>query len=104
GTATIVNQFGGTTVFRDSSSAMNANITNLPAGGGFPGGSTLFFNNSSAGNAVIINKSAAGSNPLFPVGLGFFDNSTAGNATIINSSGGLIAFGVPFFIGGINPL
>jgi autotransporter-associated beta strand protein len=98
GTATIVNQFGGTTVFNDSSSAMNANITNV-----FTGGSTLFFNNSSAGNAIITNKSAAGSLPLFPVGLGFFDNSTAANATIVNSSGGLIAFGTPFSFGGFNP-
>src|SRR6202043_4087073 len=51
GTATIVNQFGGTTIFNNSSSAMNANITNMASGG-----STLFFNNSSAGNAVITNN------------------------------------------------
>ena len=91
GTATIVNQFGGTTIFNDSSSAMNASITNAVTGG-----STLFFNNSSAGNAVITNNSSTGS--IFPIGLGFFDNSTAGNATIVNNSGGLIAFGIPFGI------
>jgi autotransporter-associated beta strand protein len=95
GTAAIVNQFGGTTVFNDSSSAMNANITNLSTGG-----STLFFNNSSAGNAVITNHSSSGS--VLPVGLGFFDNSSAGNATIINSKGGFVAFGKPFFLGGID--
>jgi autotransporter-associated beta strand protein len=90
GTAAIVNQFGGTTVFNDSSSAMNAKITNSGIGD-----STLFFNNSSAGNAVIINKSPFGSNPSFPTGLGFFDNSTAANATIVNSGLGLVAFGSP---------
>jgi autotransporter-associated beta strand protein len=94
GTATIVNQFGGVTVFNGSSSASNANITNLPISL-FPGGSTLFFDNSSAGNAMITNNSAAGSVFGFPVGLGFFNSSTAGNATIVNSSGGLIAFGHP---------
>jgi autotransporter-associated beta strand protein len=95
GTATIVNQFNGLTVFTGSSSALNANITNLSTGG-----STLFFGNSSAGNAIITNNSAAGSVPALPVGLGFFGASNAGNATIVNSAGGFTAFGVPFFVGG----
>jgi autotransporter-associated beta strand protein len=79
GTAAIVNQFGGTTVFNDSSSAMNANITNLSTGG-----STLFFNNSSAGNAVITTNDGGA--------VAFFDRSTGGNAQFITSGAGFVDF------------
>jgi autotransporter-associated beta strand protein len=79
GTATIVNQFGGKTVFNNSSSAMNANITNAATGG-----STLLFNGSTAGNATIITNSGGS--------VGFFDNSTGGNAQFITNGTGFVDF------------
>jgi autotransporter-associated beta strand protein len=90
GTATIVNQFGGTTAFRNSSSAMNANITNMSTGG-----STRFFDTSSAGNAVITTNSGAFTS--------FFDNSNGGKAQFITNVGGIVDFSGSSGLGPIGP-
>jgi autotransporter-associated beta strand protein len=70
--STIANQSGGQTGFSDSSNAGKAIIVNRY------GGSTFFGNNSNAGNANITN--GFGGNTYFG------GNSSAGNATITNNS------------------
>jgi autotransporter-associated beta strand protein len=86
-TQTIINDAGGTTNFRNSSTAGNATI--IINGDGTLGGSgfTNFRDNSSAGNATINNNAPAIPAPgglQFPT-LTFQDSARAGAATITNS-------------------
>ena len=84
---------GGTTYFRDGTSAGGVAITN--------NGSLYFEDNSTAGNATILNlaglyfnghNSTAGDANIANYGvLSFYDNSTGGSATITNRA--LLSFG-----------
>jgi hypothetical protein len=72
GSASITNNGSGTIVFRNTSTAGNASITNT-------GGATAtiqFLNTSTAGNAAITNNRT----------LSFSDSSTAGNASLVNNA------------------
>jgi outer membrane autotransporter protein len=81
GTATIINNSGGSTTFVQFTSAASANITNNSGGG------TTFEENSTAANAHITNNSGGG--------LTFFAGApTAGNAVIVNNAGGEVDFGI----------
>ena len=79
GNLTSFNNLGALLVFRNTSTAANATITNT--GVNDVVGATSFGDNSSAGNATITNNASASD---FGV-TGFGGTSTAGNATIINN-------------------
>lgn len=84
GTATIINNAGGSTSFFGFTSGANANIINNS------GGSTAFEENSTAANAHITNNS--GGSVIF-----FAGAPTAGNAVIVNNAGGTVEFGLAGF-------
>jgi len=98
GISSILNEFGGTTRFLNTSSASSINITNASTGG-----TTLFFDHSTAGNATITNRfelqfndfSNAGSANItnrFGGEIDFNDHSNAGSATIVNRFAALLNF------------
>ena len=81
GITSVTNEFGGITIFRNSTAAGTMTIDNET------GGSVEFRQTSSAGNATINNAVSTSTN--------FFNSSTAGNATINNLGGfgaGVIQF------------
>lgn len=78
GSATIINNRWGATIFAGVSIAENSQITNNS------GGVTVFGDASSAANAKIVNNDRGRTY--------FYDNSTAGRATIVNNSGGSTSF------------
>ena len=107
GHATIVNEFGGSTVFLGSSSAGSANISNHDGGVtafGLSGGNDI----STAGNATISNNDGgtifsghtnAGTATITTRNFGgvlFDDQSSAVSATIINNNNGFTTFGSAF--------
>jgi outer membrane autotransporter protein len=76
-TQTIINDVGGTTNFKNTSTAGNTTIQNID-------GTTNFFNASTAGNATI---SISGDGTVNGSGFtNFHDTSSAGNATIDNNA------------------
>jgi outer membrane autotransporter protein len=76
-TQTIINDVGGTTNFKNTSTAGNATIQNIA-------GTTNFFDHSTAGNATI---TISGDGTLNGSGFTIFqDTSSAGNATIDNNA------------------
>jgi len=105
GTATIINQFGGSTAFRDTSSAGSAKITNQlntmyfgVSGGNDTStagnatitnndGSTVFLAHTDAGTANITNHNGGGAV--------FEEFASAASATIVNDSYGVTAIGKP---------
>ena len=95
---TVLQGFGGQTVFNDSSTAANGTFTNNGgAVAGSAGGNTLFADKSTAANGTFINNGSALSN----AGGGyttFINTSTAGAATLIANAGtGSGQGGVIFF-------